>query len=106
MEKITRHDVFKKHDREIVTIWNELCEQENMNLYVFDKFEFKDYCESFDTKDYAKFISSLKNFTSSDNYFFENALGFWESCRNIFDENSPIDVDEIVDYLNSKNETE
>lgn len=100
----TLNDVYAMQMTKIVRVWNELCDKHTYNTYVMSRDEWYEYCAEDSREHLLKVLSNLKNFSSTARYFFLDNLGFYESFNTLEDANCPIDLDEVLEYLNENEE--
>lgn len=89
-------------ETEIIYAWNEYAEVSNYSSTIFDRYEFEDYLDNMEAEELKKILLNTKNFSSNSRYFFMDDLGFWRSFNSVYEDISPIDMDELKEYLENK----
>lgn len=96
IEKV-KEAIYALADWEQVNLWNERCEYENyMNDYIYDN----DPDELMCGQKPSEILSAVdaENYSIHDDWACGGSIYGWQSFSYLEDENSPFDIDEIIDW--------
>lgn len=91
-------------DDDIIILHNEYCAQtDNLDGIIYPMNEFDEIMDGVEPWEIARACFYGKIFCPVDDYFYFNAYGNLESINDIFGKDSPIYIDDIVQYILDNN---
>lgn len=108
-EKTARYEAIENTLRnmrtdELVSVWNEYCNAENYpDDYVYSMDEFDEQCEYMKPWEVVR-AAFYGDFRPCDNYFSYNGYANFISFNYAEEENCPIDLDSLADYVDENDD--
>lgn len=101
---MTIEELKNKKLGELFKLHNEMVEAYDWNNFIWSSQEWPEYCNAVGENYLIRILTSrIKNFNATDKFKFMGKDGVYQSFNNKEDANCPFNYEELLEYINNKN---